>query len=238
MTLLARFLIPESPRYLLEVEKDSHTATQNSVKYFTNYADPFRKPDQVSVLLDPFRSTAQPVGVNGGEAALHQGKSIPMDELSQSPESNLEYQQAATITRDHVVAQLPEDPDLIEQYPDPSTHYLRPQGPSTGETTPNASNTIPNPGSDAAKNNPVVGVHLVMPSNSSTHHSVYAEQYDKEEQSKDLHVQKDDQLTMIDNNTSGIQDSFKTRKASVRIAGSFRPPPPLLLQIDIRLYPV
>src|SRR5947207_2864892 len=43
LALLARLFIPESPRYLLEVEKDSNTAKQDAKAYFT---DPFTMPNQ------------------------------------------------------------------------------------------------------------------------------------------------------------------------------------------------
>ncbi|KAH8769681.1 phosphate transporter [Hyaloscypha finlandica] len=46
LALLARLLIPESPRYLLEVEKDSHTAQQNAKNYFTEFEDPFQDPGE------------------------------------------------------------------------------------------------------------------------------------------------------------------------------------------------
>jgi PHS family inorganic phosphate transporter-like MFS transporter len=46
LAMLARLYIPESPRYLLEVEKDSHTAQQNAEVYFVDYEeDPFQEPD-------------------------------------------------------------------------------------------------------------------------------------------------------------------------------------------------
>ena len=221
ITLVARFFIPESPRYLLEVEKDSHTAAQNSLKYFTNYADPFRKPGQSSVSSDPFRSNTQPVGINDNDAAPRQGMTVWIDEPSRIPGGDLEYQQPTAIARDHAVSQLTGDPDQIEQYPDPFSHYLGPQDLATGETTLNAGSKISNPASDASKNNPVVGVHSVVPSNASTAHSGHAEKKDdKEEQSKDLDEQKDDQLSMANNNANDNQDSFKTRKASVSIATS------------------
>jgi hypothetical protein len=46
LAMLARLYIPESPRYLLEVEKDSHTAQLNAEVYFVDYEeDPFQEPD-------------------------------------------------------------------------------------------------------------------------------------------------------------------------------------------------
>jgi hypothetical protein len=221
ITLVARFLIPESPRYLLEVEKDSHTAAQNSQKYFTNYTDPFRKPGQVSVPPDPFRSNTQPAGLNDGDAAPHQEIPVWVDEPSRIPDGNSEYQQPAAIARDHAAYQLTGDPDQIEQYPDPFSHYLRPQGPATGETAINSDSKISNPESDAGKNDPVVVIHSVVPSNASTNHSLHPEKYDnKEEQPKEPHVQKDDPLTMAKNNASGTLDNLKTRKASVSLVSS------------------
>jgi Sugar (and other) transporter len=234
ITLVARFLIPESPRYLLEVEKDSHTAAQNSLKYFTNYADPFRKPGQVSVPPDPFRSNTQPTGINDRDTSPHQGMPVSVDKPSRIPDGNLEYQQPVAIAKDHAVSQLTGDPDRIEQYPDPFSHYLRPQGPATGEMTLNASSKISSPESDAGKNDPD-GIHSVVPSNSSTNHSIHTEKYDdKEEQSKTPHMQKDDPLTMANNNASGTRDNLKTRKASVSIASSLSLTPPF----ELRLHPV
>jgi len=221
ITLVARFLIPESPRYLLEVEKDSHTAAQNSLKYFTNYADPFRKPGQFSVPPDPFRSNTRTAGTDDGDAVSHREMPISPDKLSRVSDGDLEYQQPAAIARDHAVSPLTEDPDQIEQYPDPFSHHLRPQGPVTGETTLNTRSKIFNPDSDARKSDPVVGIHSIVPSNASTNHSVHGENYeDKEGQSEDPHVQNHDPLTIENNNASGTQDKLKTRKASVSIASS------------------
>jgi len=221
ITLVARFLIPESPRYLLEVEKDSHTAAKNSKKYFTNYADPFRKPDQSSVPPGPFRSNTQTVATDDNDAASQQKIPVSLHELSRIPDSDLEYLQPAAVARDHTVFQLIGGPDQVEQYPDPFSHRLRPQGPAIGETTLNTGSKIFNPDSDARKNDPVVGIHSVVPSNASTNHSVHDETYgDKDGQSKDPHVQDNDPLTIENNNASGAQDQLETQKASVSIASS------------------
>jgi hypothetical protein len=221
ITLGARFLIPESPRYLLEVEKDSHTAAQNSLKYFTNYTDPSRKPGQGSVPPDPFRLNTQPVSIHDGNAAPHQGMPLSVEELSRHSDGNSEYQQPTAISRDHAVSQLIGDPDGIEQYPNHFSHDRKPQGPVTRETTLNADSKFSNRESDAGKNDPVVGIHSVVPLNASTNHSLHAEKYeDKEEQSKDPHVQKNDPLTIANNNASSTQDNLRTRKASVSIASS------------------
>ncbi len=61
---LARIFIPESPRYLLEVKKGSHTTQKNANMYFT---DPFRDPFQDDV--SGHFEAGEPGGANGGEFA-------------------------------------------------------------------------------------------------------------------------------------------------------------------------
>jgi len=221
ITLVARFLILESPRYLLEVKKDSHTAAQNSLKYFTNYADPFRKPGQFSVPPDPFRSDTRTTGTDDGDAVSHNEMQVSLDKLSRVSDGDLKYQQPAVIARDHAVSQLTEDPDQIKQYPDPFSHHLRPQGLVTGETTLNTGSKIFNPDSDARKSDPVVGIHSIVPSNASANYNVYDENYgDNEGQPEEPHVQNHDPLAIENNNASGAQEKLKTRKAPVSIASS------------------
>jgi len=195
ITLFARFLIPESPRYLLEVEKDSHTATQNSKKYFPNRVDRSGKSDRIS---HSAQLTTQP----SGDATTHQG--MERDEFPSSPENN--HRRPATRTGNHVGTQLVEDTDAIAQHPVHFGNNLTPKGPGTGDTTLGTDNTNSNPGSDAGKIDPLIGVHSAVHSTPSLHDSAHVEQYDNREgKYQRLQVQKDNQLTRIDNNLSGTQ---------------------------------
>ena len=78
LALLARIFIPESPRYLLEVEKDSHTAQENVNMYFT---DPFEDPDQEHA--SGHFEVGEPGDADGGEFAI-EGRSMPMRGLSEA----------------------------------------------------------------------------------------------------------------------------------------------------------
>lgn len=117
LALLARLLIPESPRYLLEVEKDSHTAQQNANSYFTEFEDPFHDPEE--------EEYAEHSGMNGltatgTESGQGQTEGMSMEELH-----NDKGQHAGDNPMNSIgnMAVQP-DSDTIESYPQPGAQFL------------------------------------------------------------------------------------------------------------------
>ena len=82
IALAARLLIPESPRYLLEVEKDSHTAGENANEYFE---DPFQPPDREGVAAEnsDLASVAKSIIASPSKLELPEA-AIPLGSLHQT----------------------------------------------------------------------------------------------------------------------------------------------------------
>jgi MFS transporter, PHS family, inorganic phosphate transporter len=215
LALLARLFIPESPRYLLEVEKDSHTAQENANKYFTNPTDPFQEPDQDDEGPNHPEGAAEPPvpgDADGGEFTAQEGL-IPMERLSRRQDQVLSDGPRMSMASDHAVTPPTGDPDAIEACPQPSTDYLMPSNPGTREATPNGGDTRFSPGSSIGKSDVVVETHSVVPSIN------YNGQCDDgREQPRLAPSQQLNEPTGNDNDVSGAsrnpQENTETRRAS------------------------
>jgi PHS family inorganic phosphate transporter-like MFS transporter len=208
LALLARIFIPESPRYLLEVEKDSHTAQENANMYFT---DPFEDPDQDDV--SGHFEAGEPGGADGGEFAI-EGRLMPMLGLSERQLQVLEDEPSVMVGSAHADRPPTENPDAIAYCP-PVPHYsTSSRNSGNGEATPNGGYTAsPSPGPPLDKTNVVIDINSALPSINITG------QDDKNEEQFQLPPpQEPIDPTGNDNGASGAaenpQESTKTRKAS------------------------
>jgi MFS transporter, PHS family, inorganic phosphate transporter len=117
IALLARLFIPESPRYTLEVEKDSSTAQQDANAYFP---DPFVLPNQDD--RDSHQSEDEPTDsreAGDDELAAEDGP-IPMESLPSRQEGRGDGTSMDMAT-DDTIAPPPGNPNLIGVCPSPSS---------------------------------------------------------------------------------------------------------------------
>ncbi|KAH9210727.1 inorganic phosphate transporter 1-4 /Pi cotransporter [Leptodontidium sp. 2 PMI_412] len=114
LALLARLLIPESPRYLLEVEKDSHTAEQNAKSYFT---DPFQDPEE-----DPATVGNEIVGgdtnVPDNSADRNTDQGIMLDDLTNAEGHSQRFDQGQPLNVDDLPIPDPDAPPSHQKWTD------------------------------------------------------------------------------------------------------------------------
>lgn len=161
--LLARLLIPESPRYLLEVEKDSSTAQENVKKYFTNPIDPFQKPvkdDEGIIHAEQRGSPVTGDGVDHGATA--QGALFSPDSSSQRQDQLPEGDLPIGATKISCAASTTEGPDVIESYGPPSADHLLRRTPSI--INENRGYPISSQGSSVGKGDIDVHTRSIVPS--------------------------------------------------------------------------
>ena len=172
IALLARLLIPESPRYLLEVEKDSHTAQENANEYFEDFKDPFQLPgegaaaENLSLAASNESNFASPHEFALPEAA------IPLETFPQIENQALDDGLPLNVGNGRIHAHQMRDSDGIEIDPPPSTEYLTITNADAGEETLTGGSTMSSPGKiDAA-----VEINSAVPSiilgrqNDTNHH--------------------------------------------------------------------
>jgi MFS transporter, PHS family, inorganic phosphate transporter len=217
LTLVARLFIPESPRYLLEVEKDSHTAQQNAKKYFTNPTDPFQQPDQDDQGSNHFEGTDEPPFPEDAQVDefAAQGGLIAMENVPRRQDEVLGDGQPVCFTIDGAAASRRGDPDAIEAHRHPFTDHLMPGNPGTVEATPDGGWTGSSPGSSIGKSDAIVGIHSVVP---SVNHKEQCD--DDGEQPQLPPSQQLDEPTGVGIDVPGVpqnpEEKPKTRKASWR----------------------
>jgi PHS family inorganic phosphate transporter-like MFS transporter len=114
IALLARLFIPESPRYTLEVEKDSNTAQQDANVYFT---DPFVLPNQDD--RDSQQSATDSREAGNDELTTEDGP-IPMKSLPSCQEGRGDGTSMDMVT-DDTIAPPPGSPNLTGECPIPSS---------------------------------------------------------------------------------------------------------------------
>lgn len=145
LALLARLLIPESPRYLLEVEKDSHTAEQNAKSYFT---DPFQDPEE-----DPATVGNEIAGgdtnVPDNSADRNTDQGIMLDDLTNAEGHSQRFDQGQPLSAtDNTATMLREgNLDVIERYAEQRGNFLIPGDHGIAGTTLNGTSTISSTGS-------------------------------------------------------------------------------------------
>lgn len=215
LALLARLFIPESPRYLFEVEMDSHTAQENANKYFTNPTDPFQEPDQDDEGSNHFEGAVEslcPRDADGGDFAAQEG-SISMEKLSRRQDQVLGGGPPMSIANGHAVTPPTGDPDAIKASPRLCTDSLMPRNPGTQETTSKGGYTRSSPGSSIGKDDVVVETHSVVP---LVNHNGQCD--DDREQPRLAPSQQLNEPTGNDNDVSGAsrnpQENTRARKAS------------------------
>lgn len=160
LALLARLLIPESPRYLLEVEKDSHTAQQNAKNYFTEFEDPFQDPGEEDfTVFETAGAGADPHAPRGMPGNHDPTQVIVMEQMSRNHVEQHHHNQPLNNTGGHS-AVLPEGGlETIETYPSPSAKFT-----GATETTLNGSSTISSVGSPRKKEQMIVDTNSAVPS--------------------------------------------------------------------------
>jgi MFS transporter, PHS family, inorganic phosphate transporter len=215
IALLARLFIPESPRYLLEVEKDSHTAQENADKYFNNPTDPFEEPDHDDVGYSHSEGPAELVFARDATNNIFaaQEGSVPMEKLSRRPDQVLGDGPPMSIANGHAVASPTGHPDAIESCLPPSTDYLMPRNLDTEEATPTGGYTGSSQGTSIGKSDVVVQIHSLVPS--INHHTQCD---DDRDQPQLLASQQPDEHNENGKDDSGApqnpQAKTMTRKAS------------------------
>lgn len=173
IALLARLLIPESPRYLLEVEKDSHTAQENANKYFEDFEDPFQLPDEGAAA----ENLNLAAGNESNFASLHEfalpEAAIPLETFPQTENQAPDDGLPLNVGNGRIHVHQMRDSHVIETDPPPSTstEYVTTTNADAGEETPNGGSTMSSPG----KTDAVVEINSTVPSiilhpRNNTHH--------------------------------------------------------------------
>ncbi len=160
LALLARLLIPESPRYLLEVEKDSHTAQQNAKNYFTEFEDPFQDPGEEDFTVFETAGVSADPHAPGGISEKHTPtQAITMEQMTRNQAERHHRDQSLNNTGGNLAIPPGMGLETIEIYPSPSTEFT-----GATETTLNGSSTVSSVGSPRRKDQMIVNTNSAVPS--------------------------------------------------------------------------